>query len=578
MIKVGYCGYNLTETEKFAVYREHGSGDWLFVLFITPFYIFSADGNSVVTEPTACVLFAPDKFHYYQAVKKFTNSFIHFSSDEEIISELNIPTNTILYLKKPEAINHLLKEIVREAVNKTQHYERKISNLVNNLLVDLSREIHGIKHSIQDISMYEQFRKMRQFLIDNCESDWTTQSICKLTHMEKSQLHNYYTSFFKTTPKADIIFARIEKAKTLLANQEMNVNQVAEICGFKSSSHFIRVFKKHVTCSPGEFAQQFSDNVFVLFDAQEELKSADAGIFFGNKFLFASEKFPPKLFVTEFGEKKSILVSDRPALDSGLVIQIPATKNLRPGDKITVAGRIDGIAPKNDWAMVVRKYGGDNDILTLVPNTDEKFCITYVFDTADLETPVQIRSTHWGNDGTPVNFFVDSILITRDKNNSNFEIEPRKIIYSFANDEKINELTGDITAFIRPSGEPSCAVKKISDKKFIHVKQRKNNWDGVDILLPDMNLKQGNIYTIRAKGHIEDSAPPGATMMFQILPGYIWRSVVAAEENGEFVLSHTLSMMELQTAEAVRITSNPEGAEMSFAISEIEVVSKKSPQ
>ena len=92
-----------------------------------------------------------------------------------------------------------------------------------------------------------------------------------------------------------------------------------------------------------------------------------------------------------------------------------------------------------------------------------------------------------------------------------------------------------------------------------------------------MDLKQGNIYTIHAKGRIEGFAPSGATIMFQILPGYIWRSVVAAEENGNFVLSHTLSMMELQTAEAVRITSNPEGAEMSFTISEIEVLSKKSP-
>jgi AraC-like DNA-binding protein len=74
--------------------------------------------------------------------------------------------------------------------------------------------------------------------------------------MEKSQFYNYYVNFFKTTPKSDIINARIEKAKNLLTNQELKVNQVSEICGFKNISHFTRAFKKHTARSPRDYALQ----------------------------------------------------------------------------------------------------------------------------------------------------------------------------------------------------------------------------------------------------------------------------------------------------------------------------------
>jgi transcriptional regulator GlxA family with amidase domain len=74
--------------------------------------------------------------------------------------------------------------------------------------------------------------------------------------MEKGQFYNCYTLFFKTTPKADIIGARIEKAKNLLTNQELKVHQVSEMCGFKNVCHFSRCFKKRTNFSPCEYVER----------------------------------------------------------------------------------------------------------------------------------------------------------------------------------------------------------------------------------------------------------------------------------------------------------------------------------
>ncbi|MCL2387199.1 MAG: helix-turn-helix transcriptional regulator [Defluviitaleaceae bacterium] len=252
MIKVDFCGYNLTELDGFTIRRTGGSGDFLFLLLKTPFYIYSVE--TITTRPMACILFPPNEPHHYKAVQTFTNSFIHFTPDYDFLSMYKIPTATVIYPKRPDVINQILKHIVIESVDKSLHYEQKIDCLTNELFIEISRDINNIEHNKHDMSLYSQFQKIRLSLINHCESDWTTESICKLAHMEKSQFYSYYASFFNTTPKADIISARIEKAKNLLTNQELKVNQVAEICGFKNASHFTRCFKKYVNCTPNEFS------------------------------------------------------------------------------------------------------------------------------------------------------------------------------------------------------------------------------------------------------------------------------------------------------------------------------------
>ena len=54
----------------------------------------------------------------------------------------------------------------------------------------------------------------------------------------------------------DLIEARIEKAKTLLTNEALQIQHVAEMCGFSNISHFTRYFKKQCGCTPREYGSQ----------------------------------------------------------------------------------------------------------------------------------------------------------------------------------------------------------------------------------------------------------------------------------------------------------------------------------
>ena len=85
---------------------------------------------------------------------------------------------------------------------------------------------------------------------------WTTEKLCAMANLEKSQFYSCYRNFFDSTPHADLNLLRLEKAKNLLTNEALPVQQVALLCGFSNLSHFSRYFRKNCGCSPSEWARR----------------------------------------------------------------------------------------------------------------------------------------------------------------------------------------------------------------------------------------------------------------------------------------------------------------------------------
>lgn len=73
-------------------------------------------------------------------------------------------------------------------------------------------------------------------MLSHYEKDWTTEKLCQMANMEKSQFYSYYKQFFSSTPHSDLIEVRLDKAKNLLTNQALSIGQTAEICGFSNLS------------------------------------------------------------------------------------------------------------------------------------------------------------------------------------------------------------------------------------------------------------------------------------------------------------------------------------------------------
>ena len=75
------------------------------------------------------------------------------------------------------------------------------------------------------------------------------------------QLERLFQRYFSKSPKRYYMVLRLQKARNLLLQTEMNVLQIALACGFSSSSHFSKCYKSEFNVTPQKergFANHFS--------------------------------------------------------------------------------------------------------------------------------------------------------------------------------------------------------------------------------------------------------------------------------------------------------------------------------
>ncbi|MBQ7156732.1 MAG: helix-turn-helix transcriptional regulator [Bacteroidaceae bacterium] len=74
--------------------------------------------------------------------------------------------------------------------------------------------------------------------------------------MERTGLYKKLSSTAGTTPSNFIRNIRLEKAKRLLNEGKYSMNEIAEMCGFSSSSHMSKCFQSECGCTPSEYAKK----------------------------------------------------------------------------------------------------------------------------------------------------------------------------------------------------------------------------------------------------------------------------------------------------------------------------------
>jgi len=250
-----YGNYHAVNRDYDRIFRPNGSGDYLFLLFLSNMLV-TFEGKQEIAQPGSCLLYTPDYPQEYEAEGKFQNSYLHFYSDEAFLSKYQIPVNQIFYPKNPEKISQYLKDIYYEYLGKGPYYREKSDALIRELLICISLDfLSQPLLSLETENVFTQFQKLRMDMLVNCHQDWSIKKLCSEISLEKSQFYYYYKKFFNTTPKIELLHTRIDKAKNLLTNQALQVQQVADLCGFQNIYHFTRYFKKMCGCSPSEYAK-----------------------------------------------------------------------------------------------------------------------------------------------------------------------------------------------------------------------------------------------------------------------------------------------------------------------------------
>ncbi len=257
MITIDYCGYHTHNPDRDIILRPSGTTSYLFLLVLQPMTFYFPNYSPVKVKPGACILYSPGKPQHYQADHEFFNSYVHFFCNQDNIKEYGIKQNKIFYPDNTEELNWLLKKIYQEFINKLSKSEQMMNLYIHQLLILLHRG--QLRESIpceKRLNIYPELLILREQMLENCEQPWTVEKVCKILNIGKSQLYKYYDLFFHSTPKEELIQARLQKAKYLMSNDAVTIKQAAYDSGFNNICHFNRIFKMQCECTPGEYRKK----------------------------------------------------------------------------------------------------------------------------------------------------------------------------------------------------------------------------------------------------------------------------------------------------------------------------------
>lgn len=276
-------GFETYHTSSFKHELEKGFPLWAFLITLTPHKI--NEGAEIKEVPSGtCIIYPPNHPRYLycaDGADGLCNTWIHFTCfDQEgfykKLKAYNLPVGRCFRLRQTEPVLNTMHDLVYEFSVQPTHSREMISLMIDTLFVHLSRNCMLRETSTNEIALrhLHSFEELRKRLYAVPEQDWAVKEMADRVFLSQNQFIKLYRNFFHTTPKQDLINARIQKAKSSLSTHS-TIKEVALSVGFKNEFYFSNAFHQKTGLTPSSYAK-INTQVLLYSHAQQELEKARA--------------------------------------------------------------------------------------------------------------------------------------------------------------------------------------------------------------------------------------------------------------------------------------------------------------
>ncbi len=252
---INAIGVNYTHSNKFAINRPNGSGDFLFLHIKTP-AVFILDGKAIIAEKNSIIVFKKGTPQLYSAHgSNYVNDFIHFDAVEEHDLK-KLPLNTLLPLPSSKQINKILKDIYLEHISNNVNRAESMDLQLKLLFVKVNELVAYKPQDTVLYGYYDALLNLRSLIYRYPEERWSVTSLSNQVNLSPSHFQRLYKQTFGTTCIADVIACKIQYAKASLASTSGTIREISALCGYDNEEHFMRQFKSEVGLTPSEYRNQ----------------------------------------------------------------------------------------------------------------------------------------------------------------------------------------------------------------------------------------------------------------------------------------------------------------------------------
>lgn len=255
VMKVNKIGINYTHSDRFALDRPKGSGDYLFLIFKTPAKIF-INGKELLAAKNSVLLYnCGTPQHYSANGGSYSNDFLHFSPENER-DLISIPMDTVIQLPSTKQISKILKEIYLEFISTNSNRQESMDLLLKLLFIKII-ELAAYQHQDSVLyGYYDTLLNLRSLIFRHPYEKWTIERLSSQVNLSPSHFQRLYKQTFGISCINDVIACKIEYAKTSLAASGSSVREISVLCGYENEEHFMRQFKSLVGMTPTQYRKQ----------------------------------------------------------------------------------------------------------------------------------------------------------------------------------------------------------------------------------------------------------------------------------------------------------------------------------
>ncbi|WP_162845179.1 AraC family transcriptional regulator [Hydromonas duriensis] len=105
-------------------------------------------------------------------------------------------------------------------------------------------------------SQFNQLHRVVEHVNEHFAQDISVSDLAELVAMSPSHFNRVFKNYMADTPMQYLKKIRLNKAQTLIKQQSLAINQIAQAVGYESASQFSREFKRYFGESPKQLAGQ----------------------------------------------------------------------------------------------------------------------------------------------------------------------------------------------------------------------------------------------------------------------------------------------------------------------------------
>lgn len=247
--------HSLVEPQKRAL-REHHHTECELSLFIKGQGTYNVCGREYHFSDGDMFLFAGNEAHCITEINEpldllniqFEPRILWESADSaELLNIFNMRNEKFqnMFSKSDASLRCFILDIENEVGRKNTSYKIKTKYLLFSAIIHILRSYDYVKNNVafshRDMA-FQRLNDAMSYIDNNLENKLTLKNISSVACMSQTYFSAIFKKYNGIPPWEYITIKRVEKAIKLLRTTDMTKLEIAEKCGFSSSSNFYKAF------------------------------------------------------------------------------------------------------------------------------------------------------------------------------------------------------------------------------------------------------------------------------------------------------------------------------------------------